>query len=112
MRPLTHSITLLVAAVPVAAALLLLQWLHHPDRADGLRDQPLGYAIDLNAADVAALQLLPGVGPGLAEAIVEHRDRLGGFSSVGQLEDVPRVGRLTRQRIEPWVRLGDGPPPR
>jgi competence protein ComEA len=48
--------------------------------------------VDLNTADVAELDGLPGIGPVLAQRIVDHRTRHGPFRSVEQLEDVPGIG--------------------
>jgi competence protein ComEA len=48
--------------------------------------------VDLNAADAAALEALPGVGPSTAAAILEHRAQIGRFTSVEQLLDVPGIG--------------------
>jgi competence protein ComEA len=48
--------------------------------------------IDLNTADAAELDALPGIGPVLAERIVDYRTRHGPFRSVEQLEDVPGIG--------------------
>lgn len=48
--------------------------------------------LSLNAASAAQLELLPGIGPSLAAAIVEERDRLGGFSSVDDLKRVRGIG--------------------
>lgn len=48
--------------------------------------------LDLNTADEAALDALPGVGPATAAAIVEHRARIGRFTSVDQLLDVRGIG--------------------
>jgi competence protein ComEA len=48
--------------------------------------------VDLNRADAAALDQLPGVGPATAEAIVRHRDVNGPFASVDDLLDVPGIG--------------------
>lgn len=48
--------------------------------------------VDLNRADSAALDLLPGVGPATAEAIVRHREVNGPFASVDDLLDVPGIG--------------------
>jgi competence protein ComEA len=41
---------------------------------------------------VADLDALPGIGPVLAQRIVDHRSRQGPFSSVDQLDDVPGIG--------------------
>ena len=54
--------------------------------------QTSGGPIDLNRADVVALQELPGVGPATAAAIVAHREDSGPFRSVDDLLDVPGIG--------------------
>jgi competence protein ComEA len=48
--------------------------------------------IDLNTASAADLEELPGVGPATAEAIVEHREQHGPFTSVDSLLDVRGIG--------------------
>jgi competence protein ComEA len=56
--------------------------------ADGASTGPL----DLNTATTAQLEELPGIGPVLAEAIVDERERRGGFRSVNELRDVRGIG--------------------
>ena len=51
-----------------------------------------GGPLDLNTAGVAELDALPGIGPVLAQRIVDHRTREGPFTSVDQLDDVPGIG--------------------
>ncbi len=51
-----------------------------------------GPIVDINQADAGQLQLLPGIGPSLAAAIVEHRDREGAYRSVDDLLDVAGIG--------------------
>lgn len=48
--------------------------------------------LDLNAATLAQLEELPGVGPATAQAIVEERERRGRFGSVEELLDVRGIG--------------------
>lgn len=48
--------------------------------------------IDVNRADAAALEELPGIGPTLAAAIVQHREDHGPFDSIDALLDVPGIG--------------------
>lgn len=58
-----------------------------------------GGKVDLNTAGVADLDALPGIGPVLAQRIVEHRSRSGGFSSVEELDDVPGIGPATAAEL-------------
>jgi competence protein ComEA len=51
-----------------------------------------GGLLDLNTAGVAELDALPGIGPVLAQRIVEYRSRQGPFRSVEELDDVPGIG--------------------
>ena len=48
--------------------------------------------VSLNSATLDQLEALPGVGPVLAQHIVDWRTAHGGFSSVDQLNDVPGIG--------------------
>ncbi len=59
--------------------------------------------IDLNTADAAALESLPGIGPARAAAIIEHRTRHGPFGVPGDLRDVTGIGEATFQRLAPHV---------
>ncbi|MFC8797423.1 helix-hairpin-helix domain-containing protein [Promicromonospora sp. NPDC057138] len=65
-----------------------------------------GAAVDINAADAAALEALPGVGPSIAQAIVEWREANGPFASVDELEDVPGIGPATLDEIRESARVG------
>jgi hypothetical protein len=67
-----------------------------------------GGRIDLARADVAALDVLPGVGPALAAAIVAERER-GPFCDVGELDRVPGIGPSTLARLAPWLEPGTDP---
>jgi competence protein ComEA len=59
--------------------------------------------LDLNTADEAALDSLPGVGPATAAAIVQHRARIGRFTSVDQLLDVRGIGDAKLEAIRDLV---------
>jgi competence protein ComEA len=63
----------------------------------------VGGPVDLNAADEAALDALPGVGPATAAAIVEHRQRIGRFTSVEQLLDVRGIGEAKLEALRDLV---------
>jgi competence protein ComEA len=51
-----------------------------------------GAPLNLNTATVTDLDALPGIGPVLAQRIVDYRDQQGRFTAVDQLDDVPGIG--------------------
>ena len=59
--------------------------------------------VNLNSADAAALEGLPGVGPATAAAILEHREKVGAFTSVDQLLDVPGIGEAKLDALRDLV---------
>jgi len=61
--------------------------------------------VELNAASAAELQLLPGIGPTLAERIVADRDDVGPFASVEELQRVPGIGPKTVAGLAPHARV-------
>lgn len=63
-------------------------------------------AIDINTAGAAELERLPGIGPAKAAAIVETRERLGGFATVDQLVEVHGIGPRTLEKLRPFVHMG------
>jgi competence protein ComEA len=63
-------------------------------------------SLDLNAAGTEELQALPGIGPALANRILEHRARVGPFRVAEDLMDVPGIGPATLARLLPLVRVG------
>lgn len=61
--------------------------------------------VNLNTADLAALESLPGVGPVLAGRIVEWRVAHGRFTSVDELIEVPGIGERLLERIRSAARV-------
>jgi len=59
--------------------------------------QPSGAVVDLNSADAAALDALPGVGPATAARIISDREANGPFASV---EDLGRVSGIGPKKLE------------
>ncbi|MEO8556829.1 MAG: helix-hairpin-helix domain-containing protein [Actinomycetota bacterium] len=64
-----------------------------------------GGLIDLNTADASALESLPGVGPVLAQRILDWRIQHGRFTSVVELGEVTGIGDKILAQISPKVRV-------
>lgn len=64
-----------------------------------------GSVVDLNTADQAALETLPGIGPGLAGRIIAWRDEHGRFGSVEDLLDVSGIGDVRFAELRDRVRV-------
>ncbi|GJM17863.1 MAG: hypothetical protein DHS20C14_00760 [Phycisphaeraceae bacterium] len=65
----------------------------------------LALRIRVNAAPVAELELLPGIGPVLAQRIADDRARRGGFRSLDDLQRVPGIGEKKAEALTPYVRF-------
>ena len=70
------------------------------DAASGARTAPgksggggASGMVNINTASASELEKLPGIGPALAQRIVEYRDSHGPFASVDALTDVPGIGK-------------------
>lgn len=57
----------------------------------------------VNEASAAELERLPGIGPTLAQAIVQYRDEHGPFQSTSDLQDVPGIGPAKLSAIEDLI---------
>jgi len=62
--------------------------------------------LDLNAADSAALVLLPGIGPVFAARIIRYREQLGGFLDISQLTEIDGLP----DSLMKWFIIGDSIP--
>ncbi|HEY4195249.1 MAG TPA: helix-hairpin-helix domain-containing protein [Mucilaginibacter sp.] len=62
-----------------------------------------GTVIELNAADLATLTTLHGIGPSFARRIIGYRNRLGGFYNKEQLKEVFGLDSLTYTGLQAQV---------
>jgi len=105
------------AALGLAAALWLLALVPQPGGlpdvtpripASGPERLLFGATLDLNRAEAASLEALPGIGPTRAAAIVAARCERG-FARVGDLRRVPGIGARTLERVRASVSVSDAP---
>lgn len=61
--------------------------------------------VNINTATAAQLEALPGIGPVIAERIVQLRRERGRFESVDELLDVSGIGPKKMEKIRPAARL-------
>lgn len=90
-------LTVVFAALTVRAA-----WTRTLAREDLLL-QATHYRINLNTAELDELCLLPRVGPSIAQYIQDHRETVGPFQSVEELNRVRFIGDKTLTRIAPFA---------
>jgi competence protein ComEA len=62
-----------------------------------------GQRININTASVDALVALPGIGPSLAQRIVEYRQANGPFSRPEDIKDVRGIGDGIFAEIKDWI---------
>lgn len=70
-----------------------------------------GVGVDLNTASAPLLARVSGIGTGLAQSIVQHRDANGPFKSRKALKDVPRLGPKAFEQCAGFLRINDGEDP-
>ena len=75
------------------------------DPAPGAAGATAGQIVSLNTADLATLDTLPGVGPVLAQRILDWRTAHGRFTSVDELGEVSGIGDKLMARLRPRVAL-------
>jgi competence protein ComEA len=64
-------------------------------------------ALDINNASAAELAEVEGVGPALAQRIIDYRDEIGGFASLDEVADIPGCDEELVMRLrEAGVNLG------
>jgi protein Tex len=67
--------------------------------------------VDANTASAPLLARVSGIGAGLAQSIVQHRDANGPFKSRKALKEVPRLGPKAFEQCAGFLRINDGEDP-
>lgn len=93
-----------LATLAVAGLATLMITLAQP-RVSNPQPLEIGLRINPNTASLMDLQLLPRIGPKLAESIAVYRDAVPApaFRTAADLENVHRIGPVTAARLAPLV---------
>jgi competence protein ComEA len=73
--------------------------------APGGSSSAVGALVNLNTATLDQLDTLPGVGPVLAQSIIDYRTKRGRFTKIEELQEVDGIGSKTYAQIAPHVRV-------
>ena len=96
--------------INLAASVADGQQIYVPRQGEGdLPLQPLSgqrssdFRVNINTADAAALETLPGIGPALAQRILDYRQAHGPFLRVEDIMEVSGIGKATFEKLSDQI---------
>ncbi len=74
-------------------------------RIDGRKSLALGVPIGINSATIEDLEALPGIGPKIANRIIEYRESNGAFKNLNELKNIYGIGEKKFSSIQELISL-------
>jgi len=97
-----------MAAIPAAAQQATAEKPAKPAAAAPVKPSAAPAAIvNLNTATQAQLESLPGLGPKVAERILEYREKNGKFKNVEDLMNVKGIGEKSFLKLKPLLTVSE-----
>ena len=78
----------------------------HPSQSSPVVVADVGQ-VAINRGSVEELQRLPGIGPVLAERIIQYRREHGKFGSIHDIQNVKGIGEKRFAQLEPHIHIED-----
>jgi competence protein ComEA len=98
IRIMMAAIAALALSAPIASA---------QEKAPAAKPPAAATApVNLNTATAEQLATIPGVGPKMAERIIDYRQKNGGFKKVEDLMNVSGVGEKSFLKLKPLITVG------
>lgn len=66
-------------------------------------DNTDGEKVNINTADSAELQSIPGIGPSKADRIIEYRNTQGRFNTIDDIKNISGIGNKTFESIKKYI---------
>jgi competence protein ComEA len=74
-----------------------------PDKSNSAAPGALTGLINLNTATLEQLDSLPGIGPAIAQRIIDYREKVGNFSRIEDITEVSGIGEATFAKIKDLI---------
>jgi competence protein ComEA len=97
---MTRTVIGMVLAVWLAGAPMAQAAGAPQDAAD---TKAVGAAVNLNTASASQLEAVPGIGPKMAQRIVEYRQKNGAFKKIEELMNVKGIGEKSFLKLKAHI---------
>ncbi len=107
-QPLIHGMQLYVPFTDEHNATPTPVLINAPAAENGRSQQinlQLGELININSADAAQLETLPGIGASTAEKIIAFRDENGRFATIEDIMNVPGIGQGKFDQLQALIKV-------
>ncbi|MBO5317279.1 MAG: helix-hairpin-helix domain-containing protein [Oscillospiraceae bacterium] len=80
-----------------------------PPKLNTVFDQPeyIDGKLNINVASIENLCLLPGIGEGLAQRIIDYRQTIAPFASIEEIRFVDGMGEKKFSAIQNYITIGE-----